>query len=121
MKKTLGIVGVILLAPAIVYFLNAVDFYWNMIKMFQVSFATGQADPKVIAGRLAQHITSQILSVVVLLPGIFVTSVAALKFKINDQWFKSILNICSWLLTMSLPLLTLFGLYCHWLKRRVVA
>lgn len=86
-----------------------------------LSATGGSADPKILAGEISAFIVQQIISIIVLLPGLILVSLASLKFKVNADWYKRILRVMAWLSTLCLPLLVFVGIYLHWLSRKTVA
>ena len=109
----------ILLLPILSDFVSTVSTLTALLGLLQSVSATGEGDPKLLAGALATHIVLQLLSIIYLIPGMILCSVAVLKGNNSSLWFKKILTIYTWLLILSLPILTVLGLYLMWLKRKI--
>ena len=119
-KKVLSILASILLLPILSDFVSTISTLTAFLGLLQSVSATGEGDPQLLAGALATHITLQLLSIIYLIPGIILCSIAVLKGNNSNLWFKKILTIYAWLLVLSLPILTVLGFYLMWLKRKIL-
>lgn len=120
--RILGLIGLIALIPIIPALLTCVSFVLAVFStVITLSTTGGSADPKILAGEISTFLVQQIVSIIVLLPGLILVSLASLKFKVNANWYKKVLRVMAWLSTLCLPLLVFVGIYLHWINRKTVA